>query len=51
MVMLKKIVYCVYVDGQLGIPFDTEKDAMAYAKHMNAEGFSCSIYKEERANA
>jgi hypothetical protein len=40
--------YILYVDGQLGLNFDTQEDAEQAAKAFQSEGFDTLITREER---
>jgi len=44
----KIAVYKLYVDGQLGLSFESLKDAKEAAKVFEAEGRDCSIFIEDK---
>lgn len=43
------MIFKLYVDGQLGLDFETLEDAQKTAKVFNDEGFDTTIIKEGEA--
>lgn len=37
--------YRVSVDGQMDMPFNTEREALVFAEYMSGYGYDVSVYK------